>query len=314
MDGLDADRSRKSSVQQHAVWLFADHAGGLPVLTDLDALSNKTASTLATSLDRVLRSTASVCRRGVDLAKCPADTEVWFVHVLVGDGINTNGAVARMLLADARATPVALVFRYFVMVVRCASHQANLIIGGVVEGHAALCGAHQTADVAGSENALVVRFDIDNPQRAPHRLSCGVLVRLYKYLLNDYHSEFWSSLSAHVATLEFAWEPDGAAVALGAAGDARAADLERLNGQSVVPQGLRALPNGGLDRLLLGCVTVSRCGSQPNEFTLSFDQSLFVLSSVCHRFHDCVTTAVCRTGVMSESTRRAHEPRGWALK
>lgn len=74
--GAATERSRKSSVEQHAVWLFADDTAGLPVLTELHALANKTAPTLATSLDKVLRSVATVARRGLDLAPAPSDAEV----------------------------------------------------------------------------------------------------------------------------------------------------------------------------------------------------------------------------------------------
>ena len=44
------------------------------------------------------------------------------------------------------------------------------------------------------------------------------------------------------------WEPDEAALASAAAGDARAAGLERLYGKGVVPQGLRGALNCGLDQ------------------------------------------------------------------
>ena len=267
-EGLSTERSRKSSVQQHALWLFPDDNPGLPVFAELDALSDKTAPTLATSLDKVMRSVASVCQRGVDLVARPEDAEVWFVHVLVGDAVGTNVAAARMVLAKARGTLLAPGFFYFVMVVRCANHQANLVIGSVVEGQAALCGAFQTATVAGSQNAVTARVGLDSPQSAPHKLSCGALVRLYKYLVNDYYSEFFASLVAHVSTLQFQWEPDDVAVALAASADALAADLERLYGPGVVPQGLRASLNAGLDRLLFGRVEITHYRLHPTEVFL----------------------------------------------
>lgn len=174
--------------------------------------------------------------------------QVWFVHILVGDGIYANGAASRILLAKARAAQVAPGFLYFVMVVRCANHQANLVIASMVEGPAALCGALQVADVAGSLNGAVARVGLDNPKSAAHRLSCGALVRLYKYLVNDYYSDFFASLIAHVETLKFVSEPSREALALAAAGDRRAAYLEQLYGHGVVPQGLRAVLNTGFDR------------------------------------------------------------------
>ena len=244
--GSLTDRSRKSSVQQHALWLLAeDGADPLPVVSELHALAHKDAPTIATSLDKVLRSVASAALHGLDLT---ASGEVWFVHVLVGDGIYTNGAAARVLLAKARAAPLALGVVYFIMVVKCANHQANLVIGGIVEGRAALCGAYQTVSVAGAKNAVSARVGLDNPKTAPHRLSCGAVVRLFKYLFNDYYDEFVLALTAHASTLNFVWESDGAAEALVAEGVARAAALERLYGEGVVPPGLRGLLNAGFDR------------------------------------------------------------------
>ena len=236
-------RSRKSSVQQHAMWLFAGQAAGQQVFTELDALTNKTAKTLATSLDKAMRLAASVARTGLESAQCRADAPLWFVHVLVGDGIGTNGAAARILLAHAKASPVAPGFLYFLMLVKCANHQANRVIGGAAEGHAALCGARQTTAVLGSPNVALAREVCDAPKTAPHRHACGTLVRLFKYLMSDYYSDFLVSLKSHVGTLEVVTEAVGAAE-----GDLRAGNLQALYGHGVVPHESRLLLNAGLDR------------------------------------------------------------------
>ena len=46
---------------------------------------------------------------------------MWFAHVLVGDGINTNEAAARRLLARSLVEPLGQL-RYFLAVYKCSSH------------------------------------------------------------------------------------------------------------------------------------------------------------------------------------------------
>ena len=64
------------------------------------------------------------------------DLDMWFAHVLVGDGVSTNEAAARRLLARARVEPLGPL-RYFVAVHTCSSHQANLLAKTAVAGVAA---------------------------------------------------------------------------------------------------------------------------------------------------------------------------------
>ena len=56
-------RSRSSSVQVHVCSLWATPTEGHPLLVELDALHNKTAGTLATSLDGVVRLAVSTVRK-----------------------------------------------------------------------------------------------------------------------------------------------------------------------------------------------------------------------------------------------------------
>ena len=73
------------------------------------------------------------------------DIKMWFVHVLVGDGINTNEAAARRLLARALVEPVGHL-RCFLAAYKCSSHQANLAAKGAVIGAAAKVAAATGAD------------------------------------------------------------------------------------------------------------------------------------------------------------------------
>ena len=212
-----ANRSKRSNVQQHAVWLQAADGAPQQLPVELDALSNKRATTLATSLDRVVRSAAAVARRGL-----ADDQPVCFCHILVGDGISTNAAAARILRAKYEAAPVAPRFEYFQLVVQCANHQCNLVIRSSVEGTSAKEAALQLeaaarargdrgAAAARAPNFAQARAATSTAKAEPHMQASGHIVRLYKYLMSDYFSEFRAGLVAHVDSLAFVLRSDEAA-------------------------------------------------------------------------------------------------------
>ena len=73
------------------------------------------------------------------------DIKMWFVHVLVGDGINTNEAAARRLLARALVEPMGQL-RYLLAAHKRSSHQATLAAKTAVIGAAARVAAATGAD------------------------------------------------------------------------------------------------------------------------------------------------------------------------
>ena len=75
-------------------------------------------------------------------------------------------------------------------------------------------------------------------------------MRLYKYLMSDYFSEFRTALLGHVASLAFVLRSDEAAVRGAPQADAQAAALEQLYGPDVLPAGVRVILNAGLGRWL----------------------------------------------------------------
>jgi len=153
----------------------------------MEALGDKTVATLATSLDGVARQVAKTIAEGVG-----NDSETWLIHVLVGDAIHTNEAAARRLYAKAAVTPMAAALKYCLMVVKCASHQANLAAKGAAIGVAAtVCNAATGADAEGAKADTAA---IGAATTQPHLLSCGILTRLYKCLVADYFEEFSASL------------------------------------------------------------------------------------------------------------------------
>ena len=106
-------RGRSSKVQQNVIKLFVDGRESV-IPTEIDALADKTAATLATTFELILRALAlSIFPAAIDRQpQAPrfdageqpqSPTPIWFTHVLVGDGIATNEAAAKLLLAMLRA-------------------------------------------------------------------------------------------------------------------------------------------------------------------------------------------------------------------
>ncbi len=97
----------------------------------------------------------------IDAALRACESTIRVVHILVGDGINTNqNAARRMLCSWTEAFEGRERLDHSIVVVNCASHQSNLVV------MTAICGG-LVRDLVEC-NAL-----------------CGTCVRLCKYLLAD---------------------------------------------------------------------------------------------------------------------------------
>ena len=124
-------------VQQHAVNLH-NTDGVVEVLTELEPLADKTAATLATSLEGVLRQVCSAIAKGIS----GHDRTCWLTHVLVGDGVASNALAARRVFAMTSAAPLAEgAVKHLLAFLNCASHQANLVAKAATVGAAARLGA-----------------------------------------------------------------------------------------------------------------------------------------------------------------------------
>jgi hypothetical protein len=171
-DGLPVPRrSRASKVQQNVVDLVTI-SGSLNIPTELEALGDKTSATLATSFERLVRHIAAgvlPATGGIAQPQAAANhtPEAWLIHVLVGDGVPTNYAAARRLWACLQDRGLGPRTRYLLLVIVCGTHQVGLAAKGAVAGRAA----------AAARGLL-------------HQDICGVTVRLFKYLINDYYDEF----------------------------------------------------------------------------------------------------------------------------
>lgn len=89
-------RSRASKVQQNVVELITN-VGSLDIPTELEALGDKTAATLATCFERLLRSIAANVLPPTSPRAASTEPETWLFHIIVGDGIATNEAAAKLL-------------------------------------------------------------------------------------------------------------------------------------------------------------------------------------------------------------------------
>ena len=232
ISGGGPSRSRSSKVQQHCVWL---HVVGQPVirwLAELDPLGDKTARTLACSVRKVLLLIAQAISAGFSVHDRPP----WVVHILVGDAITTNAAVARILLSWVRQHPLPAQPRYFLIVVQCASHQANLVVASTVIGRAAFVAARESAAYSACDWDKRLQRDGTFPGKSV----CGAIVRFFKYLVSDYYSDFLTNLRDIANSVQ-----SGPPCADGEG--QRWERLSRLYGPSVIPEQLLFLLDRGLD-------------------------------------------------------------------
>ena len=118
--------------------------------TELEALGDKTARTLATSLERLMRNALRDILPQVDhdeaertlLGRVP-EPEIWVTHVLIGDAIPTNDAAARVLWAAVKEHPLGQRIKYFLAVMKCMTHQTGLSAkSGVIGPAASTAGGH----------------------------------------------------------------------------------------------------------------------------------------------------------------------------
>jgi len=246
-------RSRSSKVQQHAAYVSFTLGQPLRWLTELHPLSDKTARVLATSLNHVLREVAQTV--GASLVTSPTPGHApWLVHILVGDGISTNEAAAKIMWAWVQKEPLAHGARYFIILVKCANHQANLVVASAVTGRAALEAQKNCEALAQSESPFAERPLADRSDSAA-RSVCGAIVRFFKYLASDYYSDFCANLQEIVGKLRARVPTQERQRQLEAW-----ARLQELYGEGVFPPGLLGCLNAGLGEWA-HCLPVSAAGA-----------------------------------------------------
>jgi hypothetical protein len=93
-------RSRTSKVQLHVVRVSCQ-GKSWAVPTELEALADKSAATLATSFEALLVTLIKALLPGSQQEGRHRRLKAWLIHALIGDGIATNEAAAKILLALA---------------------------------------------------------------------------------------------------------------------------------------------------------------------------------------------------------------------
>ena len=134
-------RGRASKVQLHVLRLAVGHHER-EIPTELEALGDKSARTLATSFERLIRNT--IIRDILPQVYEEADRTllgrglptIWITHLLIGDAIPTNEAAARILWASVKEKPLGQRIRFFLAVMKCMTHQTGLSAKSGVIGRA----------------------------------------------------------------------------------------------------------------------------------------------------------------------------------
>ena len=148
-----------------------------------------------------------------------ATVERWLVHVLIGDGIGTNEAAAKRLWACFQSQRLGRHVRYFLLLLRCGTHQVGLAAKNAVVGRAAKV-------AGGALNDELV----------------GCAVRLFKYVICDYFDDLCRSVHEWVLR-DLRVLPQSEA---DAAAHARTVGLRSLYTAHVLPDELMSLWNNGL--------------------------------------------------------------------
>ena len=233
-------RSRISKAQQHCVQISCEGTTwDMPI--ELEALADKSAATLATSFEKLLLTMLRNlvrCRHEHDSGS-HRRPEVWFVHAIIGDGIATNEAAAKILLAIAlKHREVTQRVRYFMLLGKCGTHQAALSARSAVIGRVAATAAAAAGE--GNEFEFVT----------------ATSVRLFKYVVPQYYDDLAKSAEQWISANVTAVVPPQAAGAAGQpqatvprhAGQPQATDLARLQDlytKHVIPDAMLHLWSDG---------------------------------------------------------------------
>ena len=211
-------RGRYSKVQNNAVTIsMGASTQAAEWFVELQPLSRKDGPTLASAISAAVQPILDVAAEGAGVNHA---RRVKIVHMLIGDGINTNeNAAKRMLhkLAFSDQAPGHLQYRLLLW--KCSSHQSNLVVLVAIAG--------ELINDAVDKNEL-----------------CATLSRLYKYLAPSYLEEFTARLRDLVTdTFRLRYDIDSLEVQ---GCQAHTKKLQALYGDGVLPSELCALRNGNL--------------------------------------------------------------------
>jgi len=118
-------RSRSSKVQNNVITI---NLLGVVLrwLVELQPLAKKDADTLGLALIQAVAQLMQILRAARQ-GKATTTSPLRVIHLLTGDGVNTNEAASKRLYQHYHNSSCETL-RYFLLVWRCASHQANLCV------------------------------------------------------------------------------------------------------------------------------------------------------------------------------------------
>ena len=121
-------KGQYSKVQNQYVRVYVGDRQPIEFYAELEALAKKDRPSIATSIIKAMEcllACVAWCRRPGGSGAI----ELRLVRWLIGDGVNTNENCAkRVLQYFTQAKIEGVVLKYSLLVVKCASHQANLVI------------------------------------------------------------------------------------------------------------------------------------------------------------------------------------------
>ena len=208
-------RGRLSKIQNNSVTLTFGNESYF-WLTELQPLQKKDGPTIAEALVSV---TEEIFASLIAFPSRPWK-QLRYVHLLTGDGINTNQNAAKRLLQRFHNQDGV---KYSLIVWKCASHVINLCVV------AAICGT-------------VLADPVE------HDDVCAACSRFFRYLVHDYIEEYNAALRTYIFNQlrivrpppDAAFEPEGREMAL---------KLQRLYSAAVLPDELLHFFNGSLRRM-----------------------------------------------------------------
>ena len=166
---LVPNRQRYAKIENHYLEFVLERKK-YPFYAELAPLTKKDAPTLATSVIQVFN---SVLEAALPLERPSNQQPRIVLHIVVGDGILTNRALLRRVLAHyKRASPWRRAMKYRVVQVPCGAHKANLVCCTAICGHPC-------------------------SQPGQHSLA-ATSTRLFKYLIPFYSDDFGANLRKHV--------------------------------------------------------------------------------------------------------------------
>ena len=207
-------RGRYSKVQNNAVFVKVVPAKqDVEWFTELQPLAAKDGATVATAIADVVRSVMLACSEAATLRKVH---RIRLVHMLIGDGLNTNENVAKRIFYYFQTAGLVERVDYRLVVLKCSSHQSNLVV---------------VVAIAGGKASNI----LDNCEL------CGTLSRVYKYLVPSYLEEFNHRLREIVLRRFVVCSDIGSPATM--ASQAQNAKLVALYGPLILPPELMMLLN-----------------------------------------------------------------------